>query len=113
MTARMNRLFLLGILTSCSLVACGGRDGEDGVASGDALCSIPPDRDLEVTKVVYATGVNLGVSDKVMLAGFETGWVESHMNDLACGDRDSLGVFQQRASWGSAEQRIDVGYAST
>ncbi|MDW8810008.1 hypothetical protein P1P68_35745, partial [Streptomyces scabiei] len=54
------------------------------------------------------------MSDKVMLAGFEAGWVESHMNNLRCGDRDSLGVFQQRPSqgWGTPEQILDVSYAA-
>jgi hypothetical protein len=54
-------------------------------------CHVPPTHDLEVTKTVYTVGLRLGVSDKVMLAGFEAGWVESHMNNLRCGDRDSLG----------------------
>lgn len=77
-------------------------------------CHVPPDRDLEVTKAVYAVGRRLGVSDKVMLAGFEAGWVESHMNNLPCGDRDSLGVFQQRPSqgWGTPEQILHVPYAA-
>jgi uncharacterized protein YjeT (DUF2065 family) len=49
-----------------------------------------------------------------MLAGFEAGWVESHMNNLDCGDRDSLGVFQQRPSvgWGTPSQIMDVAYAA-
>ena len=76
--------------------------------------SIPPDRDLAVTRTVHQVGSELGVSDKVMLAGFETGWVESHMNNLNCGDKDSLGVFQQRPSqgWGTPEQVMDVRFAS-
>ncbi|MFE6287645.1 hypothetical protein [Streptomyces sp. NPDC057877] len=79
-----------------------------------APCHVPPDRDLEVTKAVYGVGRRLGVSDKVMLAGFEAGWVESHMNNLRCGDRDSLGVFQQRPSqgWGTPEQILHVPYAA-
>lgn len=77
--------------------------------------SIPSTRDLAVTRVVYRTGRDLHVNDRVMLAGFETGWVESHMNNLNCGDRDSLGVFQQRPSqgWGTAAQVRDVRHAST
>src|SRR5690349_12867085 len=49
-----------------------------------------------------------------MLAGFEAGLVESNMNNLPCGDRDSLGVFQQRPSqgWGTAAQIMDVAFAS-
>ncbi|CAM5494162.1 putative protein OS=Streptomyces paromomycinus OX=92743 GN=GKJPGBOP_00778 PE=4 SV=1 [Streptomyces rimosus subsp. rimosus] len=80
-----------------------------------AACIVPPDRDLEVTKAVYLVGRDLGVSGKVMLAGFEAGWVESHMNNLPCGDRDSLGVFQQRPSqgWGTPQQIMQVPYAAT
>ncbi|MEV2255226.1 peptidase M23, partial [Streptomyces sp. NPDC050147] len=79
-----------------------------------APCRVPPDRDLDVTKTVYTVGRDLGVSDKVMLAGFEAGWVESHMNNLDCGDRDSLGVFQQRPSqgWGTPQQIRHVPYAA-
>jgi len=77
--------------------------------------SIPSDRDLAVTQTVHQVGVNMGASPKVMLAGFEAGWVESHMNNLPCGDQDSLGVFQQRPSqgWGTPEQIMDVTYAAT
>ncbi|MFF8289950.1 hypothetical protein ACF068_12070 [Streptomyces sp. NPDC016309] len=77
-------------------------------------CRIPPDRDPEVTRTVYAVGRDLGVSEKVMPAAFEAGWVESHMNNLDCGDKDSLGVFQQRPSqgWGTPEQIMRVPYAA-
>ncbi|MEU8344886.1 hypothetical protein SAMN05443665_103460 [Actinomadura meyerae] len=77
-------------------------------------CHVPPQHDLEVTKAVYIVGRDLKVSDKVMLAGFEAGWVESHMNNLPCGDLDSLGVFQQRPSqgWGTPGQIMHVPYAA-
>ncbi|MEU7169098.1 hypothetical protein AB0A70_31350 [Streptomyces morookaense] len=83
-------------------------------APADAYCDIPAERDIAVTRKVYEVGQRRNVSDKVMLAGFETGWVESRMNNLACGDRDSLGVFQQRPSqgWGTREQILDVDYAA-
>ncbi|TWJ07824.1 repeat uncharacterized protein DUF346 [Stackebrandtia albiflava] len=76
---------------------------------------IPPGHDPAVIRVVYQVGLDHHVNDKVMLAGFEAGWVESHMNNLPCGDKDSLGVFQQRPSqgWGTPEQILDVHYAST
>ncbi|MFJ6016821.1 LGFP repeat-containing protein [Streptomyces sp. NPDC092952] len=83
-------------------------------APATLFCDIPSDRDIAVTRKVYEVGQRRGVSDKVMLAGFETGWVESRMNNLACGDRDSLGVFQQRPSMGWCEpaQCLDVDYAA-
>jgi hypothetical protein len=82
--------------------------------AAEAACPVPADRDINVTRVVYQTGNELHVSDKVMLAGFEAGWVESHMNNLPCGDADSLGVFQQRPSqgWGTPAQIMDVHFAS-
>ncbi|MGW3466682.1 hypothetical protein ACWDE9_47415, partial [Streptomyces olivaceoviridis] len=84
-------------------------------APATAYCDIPAERDIAVTRKVYEVGQRMNVSPKVMLAGFETGWVESRMNNLACGDRDSLGVFQQRPSqgWGSPEQVLDVDYAAS
>ncbi|MET9225069.1 hypothetical protein [Lentzea sp. NPDC003310] len=80
----------------------------------DVRCRVPGVHDAEVIRTVHAVGLSLRVSDKVMLAGFEAGWVESHMNNLSCGDRDSLGVFQQRPSmgWGTPEQIMDVSYAA-
>ncbi|MEU2134641.1 peptidoglycan-binding protein [Streptomyces sp. NPDC018352] len=88
--------------------------GQGGGGGGGGGCTVPDDPEPEVLKVVYRTGVGLGVSDRVLLAGFEAGVVESNMNNLDCGDRDSLGVFQQRPSqgWGTPEQITDVSYAS-
>ncbi|MEV0276927.1 hypothetical protein AB0I22_11170 [Streptomyces sp. NPDC050610] len=108
---------------SCPSVSAAGA-GESGPARGDrtpatelgadAACQVPSVHDAEVIRVVHRVGGDLGVGDKVLLAGFEAGWVESHMNNLACGDRDSVGVFQQRPSqgWGTPEQCMDVAYAA-
>ena len=70
--------------------------------------------DPEVGRVIYAVGEHLDVSDKVMLAAFEAALVESGVENLDYGDRDSVGVFQQRPSqgWGSAEDCMNVQYAS-
>ncbi|KAA5829120.1 polymorphic toxin type 44 domain-containing protein [Saccharopolyspora hirsuta] len=70
--------------------------------------------DPEVGRVIYAVGDHLEVSDKVMLAAFEAALVESGMENLNYGDRDSVGVFQQRPSqgWGSAKDCMNVNYAS-
>ncbi|MBA0053875.1 hypothetical protein E0L36_24380 [Streptomyces sp. AJS327] len=80
----------------------------------DSRCAVPPDRDLNITKTVYSIAKERNVTDKVLLAAFEAGWVESHMNNLNCGDRDSLGVFQQRPSqgWGTPEQCMDPVHAT-
>lgn len=82
--------------------------------STTAYCRVRADRDLEVTQTVHEVGRSMRVSNRVMLAGFEAGWVESHMQNLRCGDRDSLGVFQQRPSqgWGTPSQILDVSHAA-
>ncbi|WP_051831494.1 hypothetical protein [Streptomyces violens] len=70
--------------------------------------------DPEVAKVVYLVGKELNASDKAMLAAFEAALVESGMENLNYGDRDSVGVFQQRPSqdWGTAAQCMNVNYAA-
>lgn len=49
-----------------------------------------------------------------MLSMFQTAYVESHYNNLSCGDKDSVGVFQQRPSqgWGSYSQIMNVEYST-
>ncbi|WP_407566837.1 FG-GAP repeat domain-containing protein [Polymorphospora sp. A560] len=87
-----------------------------GAPIGTLACpSIPANHDPSIIIIVNRVGRSLNVNDKVMLAGFEAGWVESHMNNLPCGDKSSLGVFQQRHDfgWGTPEQIMDPVYAST
>lgn len=70
--------------------------------------------DPEVCRAIYRVGMERHVSGKVMLAAFETGIVESSMQNIPGGDRDSLGVFQQRPSqgWGSAQECMTVDHAA-
>ncbi|CAM3109126.1 peptidoglycan-binding domain-containing protein [Stackebrandtia soli] len=78
-------------------------------------CTVPPNHDPAIIRQLYSIGQSRGVTSKVMLAMFEAGWVESHMQNLNCGDRDSLGVFQQRPSQGwctPASLCLDVAHAT-
>src|SRR5437763_1921699 len=68
--------------------------------------------DPEVCKAIYRTGKEMNVSPKLMLAAFETGIVESSLQNNPGGDRDSVGVFQQRETWGSYQDRMDVAKAA-
>ncbi|KAB5590301.1 hypothetical protein CTheo_6263 [Ceratobasidium theobromae] len=76
--------------------------------------SIPSTADPAVRDQVYRVTQSRGVTAKVLLATFETAWIESHVNDLPCGDQDSIGVFQQRPSqgWGTYDQIMDVEYST-
>jgi len=59
---------------------------------------------------IIAIGRELGVSDRGIAIALATAMVESTMRNLDHGDRDSLGLFQQRPSqgWGTPTQIMDV-----
>jgi hypothetical protein len=110
----------VGVLLAGGLAVnatAGETDAKDPRANAEILdekCAVPPDFDGAIINTVHDIATQRGVTDKVMLAAFEAGWVESHMNNLNCGDSDSLGVFQQRpsAGWGTPEQIMDPVYAT-
>lgn len=113
------------VLSATGIAVSAHADGSDGLppkadrdkANAEILnprCSVPPDADMDVNKEVHDVAVGRKANEKVMLATFEAAWVESHMNNLDCGDRDSLGVFQQRpsAGWGTPEECMNVEHAT-
>ncbi|MEU0204329.1 MULTISPECIES: C40 family peptidase [unclassified Streptomyces] len=63
---------------------------------------------------IVATGLSLDVPKKGQIVALATAMQESRLRNLNYGDRDSLGLFQQRPSqdWGSAQQIRDPVYAS-
>ena len=60
-------------------------------------------------QLIIAIGRELGVSDRGVAIALATAMVESWLRNLDWGDRDSLGLFQQRPStgWGTPEQIMD------
>ncbi|WP_313356175.1 LysM peptidoglycan-binding domain-containing protein, partial [Microbacterium sp.] len=59
---------------------------------------------------IVRIGRELGVPDRGIAIALATAMVESSMRNLDHGDRDSLGLFQQRPSqgWGAPEQAMDA-----
>ena len=70
----------------------------------------PPDP--EAARAICSVARRLGASDKVLLAAYEAAIVESGVHSLPYGDLDSMGLFQQRDSWGSYAQRMNPSWAS-
>lgn len=70
--------------------------------------------DQSVAKRIIAIGADMGMDKRQILTALQAGLVESNLRNVNYGDRDSLGVFQQRPSmgWGSPSQVRDVDYAS-
>lgn len=63
--------------------------------------------DPDVARAVWNAAEAANASYVVRIALLEACMVESGMRNLNHGDRDSLGVLQQRASWGSVESRMN------
>ncbi|MFJ9900734.1 C40 family peptidase [Streptomyces sp. NPDC091280] len=74
-----------------------------------------PGEQVPNARTIVATGVSLNVPRKGQIIALATAMQESRLRNLNSGDRDSLGLFQQRPSqgWGTAAQIRDPLYAST
>ncbi|WP_435127274.1 C40 family peptidase [Actinacidiphila sp. bgisy144] len=66
-------------------------------------------------KTIQATGLAMGVPARGQIVALATALQESGLRNLTYGDRDSLGLFQQRPSqgWGTATEILDPVHAST
>ncbi|MFD4994659.1 C40 family peptidase [Streptomyces buecherae] len=73
-----------------------------------------PKEQIPNAHVIVATGISLDIPHRGQVVALATAMQESRLRNLAYGDRDSLGLFQQRPSqgWGTAEQIRDPLYAS-
>lgn len=69
---------------------------------------------LRNAQVIYRVGKQMGMSVRDIQIALITAMQESSLRNLNYGDRDSLGLFQQRPSqgWGTVAQVTDPVYAS-
>ncbi|MFJ6354866.1 C40 family peptidase [Streptomyces sp. NPDC092046] len=86
------------------------------VGSGDV--TVPglsePKKQIPNAKVIVATGIQKRVPARGQVVALATALQESTLINLDHGDRDSLGLFQQRPSqgWGTREQIMNPVYSS-
>lgn len=82
-----------------------------GVAGGVTPLTAEMERNA---RIIIAVGRSLGVSDYGLVIALAAAAQESTLRNLNYGDRDSLGLFQQRPStgWGTPAQVTDPTYAS-
>jgi cell wall-associated NlpC family hydrolase len=66
-------------------------------------------------ETIVATGLAMHIPARGQIVALATALQESGLRNLTYGDRDSLGLFQQRPSqgWGTPEQIMDPVHAST
>lgn len=69
---------------------------------------------LQHASTINAVGLARGVPEQARVIALATAWQESRLRNLDHGDRDSVGLFQQRPSqgWGSVAEIMDPVYAS-
>lgn len=88
-----------------------------GVAVLTTAASAPTGLTAEMSAnaaTIVRVGKSLGVSDYGLVIALAAAMQESGLRNLNYGDRDSLGLFQQRPStgWGTPSQLTDTVYAS-
>jgi hypothetical protein len=129
--ARRRALALGALLVVVALVVVAGlgvrgflRDrGVVPPSPGEERCVVTVgDRDVELdldqahyTSIVVGLSVRRGLAPRAGSIAMATVYQETGIRNLDYGDRDSVGLFQQRPSqgWGSEKQLMDPYYATT
>jgi hypothetical protein len=64
--------------------------------------------------IISAVGIRMGMPDHAVTVALATSLQETRLQNLPYGDRDSVGLFQQRPSegWGTVAQIMDPAYAA-
>lgn len=70
------------------------------------------DEQIRNANTIASVGRKLGASRRDIVIALSAAIVESGLRNVHYGDRDSLGLFQQRAAWGSAADRTDPAKAA-
>ena len=83
------------------------------VSNATTTYSLDPDQAANSTTIA-AVGKRLNLPDHAVTVALAAALQESRLRNLAYGDRDSLGLFQQRPSqgWGTATEIMTPSYAA-
>ncbi|MEU8539158.1 hypothetical protein AB0C52_04010 [Streptomyces sp. NPDC048717] len=84
------------------------------IGGGDARYEFTPEQASNAATIA-AVGSSRGLPERAVTIALATALQESALRNIEHGDRDSLGLFQQRPSqgWGTPEQILDPVYSST
>lgn len=103
------------LILFATVIAPTGDDPGAGLALTSQHCDVPGGVDVpgltgeQATNAATIIGVaaDLHLGPRGMVIGVATAMQEATLRNLDHGDRDSLGLFQQRAAWGTAAERTD------
>lgn len=95
---------------------CGGSTANVNVANLPSSVGAFSGKQLENAAIIINAGKTLGVPRQAQIIAVMTAIGESTLNNVKHGDTagpDSRGLFQQRAGWGSEQERMDPHAAAT
>lgn len=83
------------------------------LGTGSGAVDLDPEQAADAA-TISAVALRLGLPDHAVTIALATALQESKLYNLDYGDRDSLGIFQQRTSqgWGTPAQLMDPAYAA-
>lgn len=113
------------VLVSVAIVGVLGWSGwtwfEDNITGERCVIQRDDDEPLRLTAeqtrhaaIIVAASYEAGLPERAAVVALATAFQESDLRNLNYGDRDSLGLFQQRPSqgWGTEEQIMDPWYSA-
>lgn len=99
----------------CTVRASGsGSGGARADGGDDGSFELTPEQASNAA-TISAVGISRGMPERAVTIALATALQESELRNLRTGDRDSVGLFQQRpsAGWGTSAHILDPVYAST
>ncbi|MER7501915.1 hypothetical protein AB0L05_01565 [Nonomuraea pusilla] len=83
------------------------------VRTSDGALDLDPEQ-AQIAATIAAVAARRRLPERAVVIAYATAIQESKMSNISYGDRDSVGVFQQRESqgWGSKKQIMDPVYAT-
>jgi hypothetical protein len=108
------------VLAVVALVALSVHADGRGVPMATAECTLPATgirltgEQIGNARTIAQVGYERGLPERAVVIALATAMQESRLRNLDYGDRDSLGLFQQRPSqgWGTPAQVQDPVYAA-
>ncbi len=103
-----------GSFAALTLFDDGQRTGQCTASGFETERSYSTEQTLNAATIA-AVSVDMGLPPRAASIALATAYQESKLKNIDYGDRDSVGLFQQRPSqgWGTEEQIMDPVYAST
>ncbi|SDR69626.1 Peptidase family M23 [Friedmanniella luteola] len=110
LTAQMTAAQRAQQLSTADAGSCGG--AADTIETDNASAGSMSTEQVANARTIWQVAQRMGTGDRGAVVGIATALQESTLRNLDHGDRDSVGLFQQRAGWGSAAVRMNPAKSS-